>query len=226
MGGHGDWSEPQYAEDAVFRRIGGRSDAFGQVRFSLWFFYPKSNYELDVVYRSPDEPFAIRIDRGEASQTAIFPAGPDWQSAKLDIAFPEEGRDLVHEIEASRWPGVPGLKIEQVQMVDINGQETAVFEVHKPLRVNVRILAEEDGTFPLIPAALVFRLDGIVVTRHVGSRVTLDVSRGDLIEAELDYGPLQLGNGSYLLSVGLYKELENYAIDDVIDLPTITSTGA
>ena len=57
------------------------------------------------------------------------------------------------------------------------------------------------------PAALVFRADGINVTRHVGDEVALELKEGDRIQARLDFGPLQLGDGSYLLSVGLYKAL-------------------
>ena len=72
----------------------------------------------------------------------------------------------------------------------------------------VDAVASASGTFPLIPAALVFRLDGIVATRHVGERELLSIEKGDRIELRLDLGPLMLGNGAYLLSVGLYRELD------------------
>jgi hypothetical protein len=54
----------------------------------------------------------------------------------------------------------------------------------------------------------VFRLDGIVATRHIGERELLRLDEGDRLELRLDFGPLLLGNGTYLLSVGLYQDLD------------------
>ena len=93
-------------------------------------------------------------------------------------------------------------------MLDDEGREQAMFEVHRPLSVVVDVVATEDGSFPLIPAALVFRQDGIVVTRHVGEEVVLELKAGERVEGRLDLGPLQLGDGSYLLSIGLYRWLD------------------
>ena len=72
----------------------------------------------------------------------------------------------------------------------------------------VEAIATAGGTFPLIPAALIFRLDGIVATLHVGEREVLQLEEGDRIDLRLDLGPILLGNGTYLLSVGLYQELD------------------
>ena len=92
--------------------------------------------------------------------------------------------------------------------------------MHEPLSVLVDAVAEADGTFPVTPAALVFRADGIIVTRHVGDEVRLTLKRGDRLTARLDFGPVQLGNGSYLLTVGLYKDLDvnNTLSSEVYDL--------
>jgi hypothetical protein len=98
--------------------------------------------------------------------------------------------------------------IEGVRVVDAEGRERALFEVGEPISVVVDVVAEEAGRFPLVPAALVFRQDAIIVTRHVGERLELDLDEGTRFEARLDFGPLQLGNGSYLLSVGLYRQLD------------------
>ena len=83
-----------------------------------------------------------------------------------------------------------------------------MFRVHEPFSVVVDAIATASGTFPLIPAALVYRLDGIAATRHVGEREVLQMEKGDRIELRLDLGPLMLGNGPYLLTVCLYRELD------------------
>ena len=206
--GAGAWSEPMEEKGTFFRRIGGEDLALGQARFSLWFFYPTSEYTLTMTYRSTDRPVHVRIARGAAHQETSLPAGPGWQTAALELELAADSGEEETATTLSRWPGVRGLRIESVRMLDELGQDQAVFEVHKPLRVQVQIVADEQGTFPLIPAALVFRLDGIVATRHVGDRAVLELAPGDRIDAELAFGPLLLGNGTHLLSVGLYRELE------------------
>ena len=123
------------------------------------------------------------------------------------------------ETAVSRWPGAHGLLIERVQLVDSEERERALFQVHEPLSVLVDAVAEADGAFPVIPAALVFRTDGIIVTRHVGEEVSSTSRRGPA-QARLDFGPLQLGNGNYLLTVGIYKYLDvrNTLSSEVYDL--------
>jgi hypothetical protein len=42
----------------------------------------------------------------------------------------------------------------------------------------------------------------------VGERELLRLEEGDRVDLRLDLGPLLLGDGTYLLSVGLYQELD------------------
>ena len=95
-----------------------------------------------------------------------------------------------------------------MQTVGGGDAERAVFRVHEPFSVLVDAVATSSGEFPLVPAALVYRLDGIAATRHIGEREVLRLQEGDRIELRLDLGPLLLGNGTYLLTVGLYRELD------------------
>jgi len=69
-------------------------------------------------------------------------------------------------------------------------------------------VAEEEGIYPITPVALIFRPDGIIVTRHVAEKKELHLGAGDDIEAVLDLGSLQLGNGEYLLSVGIWAHVD------------------
>src|SRR5437764_260410 len=76
------------------------------------------------------------------------------------------------------------------------------------LRIEARISARRAGRFPLTLAALIFRIDSVVATRHVAQPIELDVSDGDAFVGELRLDPLILGNGTYLVSVGLYRTLD------------------
>jgi hypothetical protein len=198
------WSAPRHEDGSFFRALEGASAA---AEFLLWFFYPQSSYALQLTYRSP-VPARVRIRAGERERAeAELAAAPGWRTETVAVRAAADDR-AQRAPALSRWPGAQGLLMERVQVLDADGRERALFHVGEPLSVHVEAVAEADGTFPLIPAALVFRSDAIIVTRHVGEEVVLELSRGDRVEARLDLGPLLLGNGSYLLTVGLYKELD------------------
>jgi lipopolysaccharide transport system ATP-binding protein len=201
----GAWERAQADADGYFRTI---SSGSGRFRFNLWFLYPQSRYDLEIAYRLHGRRAFVQFDRtGETGAIISLPAVDEWTTHRLELPRREEQADLAEE-RLSRWPGVEGLAIRRVQTVGEHGVEQAVFRVHEQFAVEVEAVATASGTFPLIPAALVFRLDGIVATRHVGERALLQLAEGDRVELRLDLGALMLGNGTYLLSVGLYQELD------------------
>jgi ABC-type polysaccharide/polyol phosphate transport system ATPase subunit len=208
------WSEPRRDGAAFFRRLGGGQGAAGRLAFALWFYYPQSSYEVEITYRSRGGAPSVALGRvGDLQAPIVLEPTCDWTTTRLRLARGTETDTPVSTAELSRWRGAAGLLVEHVRMLDEDDREQAVFEVHRPLSVVVDIVATEDGRFPLIPAALVFRLDGIVVTRHVGEEVPLELKARERVQARLDLGPLQLGDGSYLLSVGLYRRLD---LDDTL----------
>jgi lipopolysaccharide transport system ATP-binding protein len=203
------WSGPRQEDVAFFRSLEGQG-ASAQIGFALWFFYPQSRYQIDVTYRSTGASEVALSRGGEGSNAEKLDPAAEWTTVRLELqsSAPARAGAAAKESNVSRWRGTAGLRMEQVSMLDEDGNEQAVFEVHRPLSVIVELSATEDGRFPLIPAALVFRLDGIVVTRHVGDEVVLELRAGERAQARLDLGPLQLGDGTYLLSVGLYRWLD------------------
>jgi lipopolysaccharide transport system ATP-binding protein len=201
----GGWDAPQADAKGYFRTV---ADGAARFQFNLWFFYPQSRYELEIVYRVHGADVSIQLDRADESAAVVaLPTVDEWTTHRFELPARVEHAELAEE-RLSRWPGVEGLAIRRVQTVGGNDSERAVFRVHEPFSVVVDAIATTSGEFPLIPAALVFRLDGIVATRHVGEREVLRLEKGDRIELRLDLGPLLLGDGSYLLSVGLYRELD------------------
>jgi lipopolysaccharide transport system ATP-binding protein len=201
----GGWDGAQADAEGYFRTV---ADGAARFQFNLWFFYPQSRYELEIVYRVHGADVSIQLDRADDSTAIVpLPTVDEWTTHRFELPARVEHAER-EEKRLNRWPGVEGLAIRRVQTVGGNDSERAVFRVHEPFSVVVDAIATTSGEFPLIPAALVFRLDGIVATRHVGEREVLRLEKGDRIELRLDLGPLLLGNGSYLLSVGLYRELD------------------
>jgi lipopolysaccharide transport system ATP-binding protein len=197
----GGWDAAEADGNGYFRTI---TDGAARFRFNLWFLYPQSRYELEIVYRSRGADVSVHLDSGGI---VPLPTVDEWTTHRFELPRRETQVELAEE-RLSRWPGVEGLSIRHVQTVGENDAEQAVFRVHEPFGVVVEAVATGSGGFPLIPAALVFRLDGIVATRHVGEREVLQLEVGDRLELRLDLGPLLLGDGTYLLSVGLYRELD------------------
>ena len=202
----GGWEAPQADANGFFRTV---SEGAARFRFNLWFLYPTSRYEVEIVYRARGGPGSLRLDRvGDPGSIVALPPTDEWATHRFELAAREEPLDPGSDERLSRWPGVEGLTIRRVQTVGEADSGQAVFRVHEPFAVTVEAVATTSGTFPLVPAALVFRLDGIVATRHVGERELLRLEPGDRVDLRLDLGPLLLGDGTYLLSVGLYQELD------------------
>ncbi len=202
----GGWEAARTDANRYFRTV---PDGSGTFRFNLWFYYPRSRYEVEIVYRSSAPGASLRLDRtGDPGTIVSLPPANDWTTHRVELGGSGRRSDVGAEERLSRWPGVEGLAIRRVRTVGEDDVEQAVFRVHEPFSVTVEAIATASGTFPLVPAALVFRLDGLVVTRHVGKREVLRLEEGDRIGLRLDFGPLMLGNGAYLLTVGLYQELD------------------
>ncbi len=91
-------------------------------------------------------------------------------------------------------------------------QERAVFDVGTSLVLRLVVPAQRAGRFDVIPDAVLYRLDGILVARFIGERVTLDLAEGEQHEAVLRLTSLNLGDDDYVFAVALYKTLD---IDDV-----------
>lgn len=113
----------------------------------------------------------------------------------------------------SEWTDLAGLRIKSVVMSDESGEPQTVFPVGAPFLVRARVAAEQDGLLPVTPVALIFRPDGLVITRHIGATDTLQVTEGDEIEYVLDLGSLLLGNGDYFLSVGMWAHVDPHNIE-------------
>lgn len=107
-----------------------------------------------------------------------------------------------------RWEGERGLRITHVRVLDRKGVERAVFSAGESLRLEITFRAERSGEFDLIPTAVLYRLDGLLVCRYVGEQGRLSLAEGESRTATLEVNPLRLGNGYYVFTVALYRVLD------------------
>jgi lipopolysaccharide transport system ATP-binding protein len=142
------------------------------------------------------EEFSRRLDEERMLARNREPLLPD----RPDPA-PTDGHRAV-----TRWPGERSLVIRRVAILGPGG-ERAVFGPGEPLTLEVELEAAVDGDFPVIPTATFHRLDGILVTNHVGPETVRSVRSGDRLGYRLDLGPLLLGDGQYVATVAFYRRL-------------------
>jgi lipopolysaccharide transport system ATP-binding protein len=220
----GAWSGPLREGDTFYRRIDGGAPSPGLVIFNLWFFYAESNYAVTVTYRSPGSSPRLTVRRTASGEpvTVDLPESEDWRTETVALrrqasaepdTFVRPARPTV-----SRWPGEGSLQIADVLLLDAQGREQAVFEAGNRMRVSLNVVAVRDGTYPLTAGATMYRTDGILVSNHVGGPWELSLSEGERVGVDLDFGRLNLGDGRYVFSIGLYRTLSGTEASEVYDL--------
>ena len=214
------WSAPKRAEDTFFRSVAGPGAA---VEFQLWFFFPTSEYALDLSYRAPS---GARVDvrrQGQSLGTFALPPSETWTTHRVGLPHShaeqaDEERPRSQRPGVSRWPGEGSLRIDKVELLDDEETETALLHAGKPMRLRLHVTAERAGLFSAIPVAVIYRLDGVLVTSHTGSPLPLELGASERCTLELDFGPLNLGNGQYVFSVALYRTLSHLDGSEAYDL--------
>jgi lipopolysaccharide transport system ATP-binding protein len=236
--GTSDWSAPVADRDAHYRRVlAGPAPTTADALFHLWFYYPQKDYVARVRYRQDGGEATFEVFRNGVpyGRLPLPSTDGEWQERLLPLergsattqgpAFDrsEAAGDRVDEpgLRVSHWSGLGKLHVDQVRLEGPHGA-TTLLTVGAEAAVTFSFHADEAGTYDVIPIALIFREDGIVVTRHIAEKTTLDLGTGDRAEARLDLSPLLLGNGTYILTVGLYRTLDPHDAEtaeyyDVLD---------
>jgi lipopolysaccharide transport system ATP-binding protein len=222
----GAWSAPQREPDGFFRRVetAGPASIAPEIVFNLWFYYGDSTYVVDITYRTNGSTGARAMVRRTASGEPVtidLPAAQDWRTERIHVgpaSTHERAPSRAAQSDVSRWPGEGSLKIADVRLVDSEDREQAVFNAGSHMRVLIDVAAERAGEYPLTAAATMYRVDGILITNHVGGPWTLTVADGDTVTIAVDFGRLNLGNGRYVFSLGLYRRLSAAGSSEVYDL--------
>lgn len=117
----------------------------------------------------------------------------------------------------SHWPGEGSLRIADVVLLGPAGEQ-AVYEVGSPMSLSIRAVATRTDLYPIIPVAVLYRLDGVLVFRHVGEEFQLDLEASSEIGFRLEIPRINLGDGNYVFSVALYRRLEHLGESQAYDL--------
>jgi lipopolysaccharide transport system ATP-binding protein len=172
-----------------------------------WKWHGGGRREMDVaVEEAPDdEGQAEAQDRTEGSPRAVT------SSSARPGSTPRSSR-------VSRWPGEGSLVIEDVAFLDVDGEEQALFRPFTPLTVVVRARAHKRDSFRIQPVAAVFRIDGILISNLVGDNQEVELEEGAPIEFRLTVDELNMGDGRYVVSIALYRELSHNGVSVAYDL--------
>ncbi len=222
------WGPPSLDGPQRFRSVaGGDATPPADVQFFLWTLDAATRYEVEIRYRTTTtaNPVVELLRDGEPFARQDLAPSDDWTtatvsfggetSASADDSESDGSGDATAEPAraVSEWPGDDTLRIETVTLIDADGTPRASFEAGKPMALRMKVRASRSGRFPALPVAVIYRLDGIPVSRHRGSKYEIEIDEGATQEFQIDFGPLNLGDGDYVFSVGLYRELDAAATD-------------
>ncbi len=237
------WSEPRQSGERFHRSLKRSPDdnaAVGRIVFYAYSLFDNLKYDLEWECRadSTGELDVIVVRNGETlAQATHEVADGGWTSLRQLIRDPnmtDSPTDRGHPATASglpasrhdgavgapiRWPGLGSVQIQDVTLLDESGNERPVFESGERLVLILTMVARSSGTYRVIPAITIHRLDGIPVSNHI-----YDNDHEFVLEAgqqrvfHLDFDRLLLAEGHYFISAALFREeiseSERY---DVID---------
>jgi lipopolysaccharide transport system ATP-binding protein len=126
----------------------------------------------------------------------------------------------VQGLKTCRWKGLPGPKIHSVRVLNSEHKETVIFESGKPMLFELAISSEEAGTYSCKYHFYIYTLDGHRVAVHLSEEHRLDLSAGEIRKVYLRYKSVLLGNGDYVITAGIYKNLDmmNVETAEIYDL--------
>lgn len=108
----------------------------------------------------------------------------------------------------SRWPSLePGLKIHDIRLLNRHGKVIDKITANHFLDIEISIIAEEPGEYPIYFVILLFTEEGRWLTRHCSHQVTVRLEKNQIYSMHMHYDEVLLGNGKYLFSAAIYKTL-------------------
>jgi hypothetical protein len=201
----------------MFRELhGADSSVSGDAVFWLYLFDTAVTYSMEVDYMLDGGDAVVEMCRGgTVLQSMSLPASREWRRATItsqangtstppsDAPGDRSGLKTVH------WPGLGGLRVQSVRILDEQGMEGVHFQFGKPMSIEIQIVAEQSGTFPVQAGLSVYRRgDGVYVTQCIGPCTTHTWSQGETMIMRLNLGPLQLGNDTYVVAVVLLRSFD------------------
>jgi lipopolysaccharide transport system ATP-binding protein len=167
-------------------------------------------------------PSAPIVERSEAAEpppgiVGVLKDIPDWHNEQIatDMAGgaaepppkPKSMKPIPAEIDDSyRWINDGRLRIVGAALLDSNGERRSTFYVDDPFSISITFEAQEKGTYDCWYVALIYMSDGKPMVRHVSSKLSYRLEKGERRNGTLTYDSLQIGRGEYHVSVAIYRK--------------------
>jgi lipopolysaccharide transport system ATP-binding protein len=234
------WSESLKMASNYYRRLeptkNRTSATIGNAIF-LSYGFEDTAYTLRVRYRTsgPAEVTVNVIKNGIVVCNQVLPPSlnGDWTQDELLLSEAHEtvldpgspmgqtnAASLQSDEKISHWPGKRSVTIEKVILLDETGNERAVYQPGESLILKMTVLIQQSGEYFLLPAASLYRLDGIAISNFIGVPQRLNSTQGEHQSFTLCLPSVNLGDGEYVFSVQVFdKEVGKTPADahDTID---------
>ncbi len=143
------------------------------------------------------ESYIRSLDELRLKKTNVFEK--DSASAKIASSHPTR--------VVSRWNGVPGAKICDFKIMDHNSHVKFTFETGEMIQFEMQFISEVTDTLEISFVIAVYTLDGILMTLHHKTEA-MNLVSSKKYTTSLIYDKNMLGNGEYIVSLALYKNLD------------------
>ncbi len=210
------WSAPK-SSDRSYRTLYRDSQEKGELVFNC----PhgdQPNNAFVVTYRTnTNVQTELKIwETGKFQlMTLLPPTNNQWKGISVPILTqsPQNKDQTIKPAKTDhpklrRWPGEGSLVIKSVHILGKDEEEQYIFQCGGELKFKISFVAEKDNFFTVIPAIVIFRNDGVTVSQHIGKPKDINLSVSESSDFILELDPLLLGDGSYIISAALYRELD------------------
>lgn len=239
----GNWSAPRTSGERSFRRLGfenlksSQTAVHGDAVFYMHALFSDAIYDLEFDHRQHDSGSLIleMWQNGKLLSTHDIPATSEWGSAVFPLPnskILKNGSEM-DEVESlplseltrkedgttkvtRRWPGKGVIQIEKILLSTEDGAEKTVFHAGNHMFVRVSLCAKQPVTTQIILVAVLYRLDGIMITKFKSNVIPVVMGQNETRVFELDAGRVQWGNHNFVLSFGLFEN--EIGADNRIDL--------
>lgn len=213
------WSVPVKEDDRMCRYVESINQENGNAGLTLQNLFAmekEKNYEVAITFKeigNCDSHVDFLLTGKELPPVKLQGKPGEWTTQRILLqAASEQQNDLESEapIQSAvrRWPGLGSLLIQKLEILDRNEQSTVLIEAGQPAHFQMTFEAMESGTYPITPAIVFLRKDGLMVTQLIGDEVTLSLDKGESVRLRLQLDSLNVGDGEYLISTAIYKWLD------------------
>ncbi len=222
------WTKPIRITHGIWGRSlasNSKVEAQGIVIFVLYAYDKNSSYEIELHYIPPKKGLIYLevYDGQDYKRFGVLNASESRNINRFKTYLPKlklRKEIKTKDTRVSRWPGSRELIIDKVILTNSFGDEKSLFNVGEELRLKIYFSAKKEGLYPVIFCAVLYRIDGIRVSCHLSKKTNLYLKKDEKNLVELIFKDLNLGNGNYVFSVALYKEIDSYILSkpEVYDL--------